>query len=195
EIDMGSTFPLKAHIRPYWVLAPVPLFLALLFIGGTIIYSVIAKQLIISDVFMIISMLIGIVCLIIGAYYYSGTLKYEITASELQLTIGGCLGKSKEIEPLKSYCALVSKESVSDDGSSEYYIILWHNKFFAKNVNLYIGYDENTFVKRMAELEVLLGLPVNPSGLEVVEIPANLVDSILDSQNRRIIDEGECHCT
>lgn len=113
---------------------------------------------------------------------------WRIDESHVEMWTRGLVRRRSERIARAEYVALitVSGEQPGFLGSRpRYQIVLWHGADPMRQILLYAGPSERRFRARLDAYTTLLGLPLNPPGLDLVEMPDRMLAALAAEHVRR----------
>jgi len=172
RVDMGERLPLRHSLRPY-ARSVVPLAVGVtLLLVLPVAYTLDTRTPL--NGLALLFMAVGLLMLYAMIYTARCRISWEITAQAVALRFRHMFRTQASEAPLSEYVALLTPVSREPGflGTREVkQIVLWHGEAAAKQVTLYAGRDDKVFASRLATYQRLFRLPVNPPGVEVMELP------------------------
>jgi hypothetical protein len=175
RVDMGESLPLRRSVRP--MLSALPYFA----LGATLLgFLPLALTLTTPSKLgwpLVLVAAVGAACALGCVWSVCFRVTYEVTASHAQVRLRRFWSTRTSQVPLSEYVALLTLTSaepalIGTRGVRQ--ILLWHRSESVKQVMLFAGRNEKKFAQRLEAYRRLFGLPVNPPGLDVVELPAGM---------------------
>lgn len=175
-IDTGDRFPLRYAFRPelgnlvYMLLLPV-LFLVLpgaYFAdqGGPYPLGRIWPALLLAPV--------GALGLVLAVACVRTRVGWTVDETHVEMWVQGLVRRNVERVPRSDYVALGTLAGEQPGflrNRPRFQVILWHRDDAIRQVILYAGPSEKRFRERLDTYQRLFGLPVDPPGLALMEMP------------------------
>lgn len=173
-IDMGENLPLRCSLRPAMDGLTTALILVVLFLVLPVAYWADQRPPLSRAWPIAVLMPVGL----LGAWWAVACvrirIRWTIDETHVEVSLRSVLGTTTSRVPRSEYVALVTPHGTQPGFTgvrARYQVVLWHPDQAVKQVVLYAGPSESRFEARLDTYRTLFGLPVNPPGLDIVEVP------------------------
>ncbi len=173
-IDVGPRFPLRYSFRPGMDGLVYALMLVALFLVLPIAYWIDERPAISRAWPLVVASLLGVLGLVWAVACVRVRVGWVVDETHVQMSSRGLIATQTSRIPRSEYVAIVTPNGLQPGFIGErtrYQIVLWHPDDPMKQIVLYAGPNERLYQERLETYRVLLALPVNPPGLDLIEIP------------------------